>query len=100
MRSKNGTPSAFYRKMLTNAQDRRQVTTGIHYDGVCEGIGHDHNGKPLYRYDENKKHFTEEIWDNSIDIMEELKAPSHPDNHYVFRVPTRNIKGSVYVPRY
>src|SRR5260364_11802 len=68
--------------------------------GVCEGIGHDHNGKPLYRYDENKKHFTEEIWDNSIDIMEELKAPSHPDNHYVFRVPTRNIKGSVYVPRY
>src|SRR5260363_429598 len=46
------------------------------------------------------KSISQEIWDNSIDIMEELKAPSHPDNHYVFRVPTRNIKGSVYVPRY
>ncbi len=68
--------------------------------GVCEGIGHDHNGKPLYRYDENKKHFTEKIWDDSIDIIEELKEPSHPNNHYVFRIPTQNIKGAVYVPRY
>src|SRR5260363_153544 len=33
-------------------------------------------------------------------ITEKLKAPSHPYNHYVFRVPTGNIKGSVYVPRY
>lgn len=67
---------------------------------VCEGIGHDHNGKPLYRYDEKQRIFTQNKWDDSVEIIRELDNPSHPDNNYVFPVAVENIKGDVYVPRY
>ncbi|MDA8298712.1 MAG: N-6 DNA methylase [Deltaproteobacteria bacterium] len=67
---------------------------------VCEGIGHDHNGKPLYRFDERNIVFTNSIWDDSKDIIRELDNPYSSSNNYVFAVSKKNIKGHIYVPRY
>lgn len=67
---------------------------------VAEQIGHDHNGKPIYRYDKEKDQFTEEIWDDTKIIRAELKDPSNKDNKNVFVVDVEDIKNDVYVPRY
>jgi len=67
---------------------------------VAEEIGHDHNGKPLYRYDKGKNEFTDKIWDDTEVIREELHDPASKDNKNVFTVEAKNIKNDVYVPRY
>jgi type I restriction enzyme M protein len=67
---------------------------------VCEQIGHDHNGQPIYRFDAEKNEFTDETWNDSENILKELDNPSNSDNEYVFKVNIKDIKGSVYVPRY
>lgn len=67
---------------------------------VCEGIGHDHNGKKIYRYDEKQRVFTDNLWDDSVNIIKEMDDPYHPDNNYVFPVAADSIKSRVYVPRY
>lgn len=67
---------------------------------VAEEIGHDHNGKPLYRYDKEKNEFTDKIWDDTEVIREELHDPASKDNKNVFTVEAKNIKNDVYVPRY
>jgi type I restriction enzyme M protein len=67
---------------------------------VCEGIGHDHNGKKIWRYDENQRVFTDDLWDDSVNIIKEIENPLHPDNDYVFPVSVENIRGNIYVPRY
>lgn len=67
---------------------------------VAEEIGHDHNGKPLYRYDKVKNEFTDKIWDDTEVIREELHDPASKDNKNVFTVEAKNIKNDVYVPRY
>ncbi len=67
---------------------------------VCEEMGHDHNGQPIYRFNEDNKSFTEAIWNDTEQIIKELDYPDKPDNDYVFKVNIKNIKGSVYVPRY
>ncbi|XOB41329.1 MAG: N-6 DNA methylase [Candidatus Nealsonbacteria bacterium] len=68
--------------------------------GVAEEIGHDHNGKPLYRYDEENHKFTDEIWDDTKTIRKELDNPSNPNNKNVFVVNINDIKNDVFVPRY
>ncbi|MBU4338202.1 N-6 DNA methylase [Patescibacteria group bacterium] len=67
---------------------------------VCEGMGHDHNGQPLYRFDEEKNKFTDEVWNDSEQIISELSTPSETKNKYVFTVDVKDIKGNIYVPRY
>lgn len=68
--------------------------------GVAEEIGHDHNGKPLYRYDEENHKFTNEIWDDTEIIRKELDNFSNSDNKNVFVVDISDIKNDVFVPRY
>lgn len=68
--------------------------------GVAEEIGHDHNGKLIYRYDEKKKEFTDIIWDDTKVIREELKNPYDNENKNVFSVDVKEIKNGLYVPRY
>ena len=68
--------------------------------GVAEEIGHDHNGKLIYRYDEEKKEFTDIIWDDTKVIRDELKNPTDDENKNVFVVDAKEIKNEVYVPRY
>jgi len=67
---------------------------------VAEEMGHNHQGKPIYRYDEEKHTFTNEIWDDTKKIREELDNPANPKNKYVFTVDAKNIRNNIYVPRY
>jgi type I restriction enzyme M protein len=67
---------------------------------VCEEMGHDHNGQPIYRFDETKNQFTDIIWNDTEQIIKELNNPYEPANDCVFKVNIKNIKGNVYVPRY
>lgn len=67
---------------------------------VAEEMGHDHNGRPLYRYDKEKNEFTDKIWDDTEVIREELHDPTNKDNKNVFIVESKDIKNDVYVPRY
>ncbi|MEJ2267667.1 MAG: N-6 DNA methylase, partial [Nanoarchaeota archaeon] len=55
---------------------------------VAEEMGHNHQGKPIYRYDEEKHIFTEEIWDDTKIIREELMNPSNGKNKCVFTTHT------------
>ena len=65
--------------------------------GVAEQIGHDHKGDAIYRFDEQKKIFTTEIWDDTKAIREELTNKSRK---YVFSVQSNSIIKDCFVPRY
>lgn len=67
---------------------------------VCEEMGHDHNGQPIYRFDENSNQFTDLVWNDTEEVIKELDNPEDSDNKYVFKVDVNKIKGNVYVPRY
>lgn len=68
--------------------------------GVAEEIGHDHNGKDIFRYNEETGEFSSEKWDDTVTIREELHNPSNKNNKNVFVVDAADIKNDVYVPRY
>lgn len=70
------------------------------YFAVAEQMGHNHQGKVIYRYDEQSNTFTNEIWDDTINIIKEFKAPDNPLNKYVFSVNKNDIIDNIYVPRY
>jgi len=67
---------------------------------VAEEMGHDHRGKPVYRYNEENHQFTNELWDDTAIIRKELDDISNPKNQYVFTVDVKDIKENIYVPRY
>lgn len=67
---------------------------------VAEEMGHNHQGKPIYRYDEQTQKFTQEIWDDLEKIREELNHPDNSNNQYVFVINSKDIKNNLYVPRY
>ena len=67
---------------------------------VAEQMGHNHQGKPIYRYDEKTHRFTNELWDDTEIIRKELDAPDDPDNQYVFTLDANDINDNLYVPRY
>lgn len=71
---------------------------------VFEYIGHDHNGKPLFKVDTRTGFITNEILDDTNKIIEEIKCinnniPYTPK--YTFQVDFNKIKESgILVPRY
>jgi type I restriction enzyme M protein len=65
---------------------------------VAEEMGHDHTGRLIYRYDNKTQRFTEEIWDDTETIRNELKNRKFEKN--TFYVPKADIANNVYVPRY
>lgn len=67
---------------------------------VAEEMGHNHQGKPIYRYDDSTHTFTDEIWDDTKIIREELNNPEDPQNKYVFTVNFESIVNDNFVPRY
>ena len=89
---------------------------------VAEEIGHDHQGREIYRWDHEQHVSTEEVWDDTPLIVKELKAlkaqlpkQSHAENwvrglsetllpqngQNVFWVDSKTVTGNeVYVPRY
>ncbi len=68
--------------------------------GVAEQIGHDHNGKPIYKYDKKNNKFINEIWNDTETIRKELDNPFDKKNKNVFIVDIKDIKNNVFVPRY
>ena len=67
---------------------------------VAEQMGHDHEGRPMYRFDTETERPTDQIWDDLEIIRDELVNPYDEDNQYTFVVGNDEIKNGVYVPRY
>jgi type I restriction enzyme M protein len=67
---------------------------------VAEQVGHDQIGRPIFRFDEEKQQFTDEIWDDTEIIRKELKDPFNENNRNVFVIDIKDIKNNIYVPRY
>nr|BBN51385.1 N-6 DNA methylase [Halimeda borneensis] len=65
--------------------------------GIVEQIGHDHKGDSIYRFDEQNKIFTTQIWDDTEIIREELAKKS---KKLMFNVPLRSIINDYFIPRY
>ncbi len=67
---------------------------------VAEEMGHDHEGRLLYRYDAATQRTTDIVWDDLAIIRGELSNPFSEVNQYTFVVNTSDIKEGIYVPRY
>ena len=67
---------------------------------VIEGIGHDAQGRPLYRYDYDLHRSTSEIWDDTVVVRKEMKRPRSIHNKHVFTLRHDEIVDHIYVPRY
>lgn len=66
---------------------------------VAEQIGHDHQGKTLYRLDE-KGNVTDEVWDDISIIQKEIEHSTN-NNKYTFKVEAQEvISKHILVPRY
>ena len=65
---------------------------------VAEEMGSDHEGKIKYRMDDGR--ITDQVWDDTVPIREELSDAANPENRYVFQVPHDQIANDIYVPRY
>ena len=67
---------------------------------VAEQMGHDHQGKEMFRWDySTNKINPKELWDDIPLILEEIRANSA--NKYSFSVSSDEVKKKgVYVPRY
>lgn len=78
-----------------NTKQQEKITMGI-----VREMGHNHQGKPIYRFDDNSKQLTNEIWDDTSLVLEEFKNPMNSNNKYVFCVNKKDIKNSLYIPRY
>lgn len=67
---------------------------------VAEQMGHDHEGRPMFRFDEALQRPSDKIWDDLAIVQEELTDPYNESNEYTFMVNVSNIKNSIYIPRY
>ena len=61
---------------------------------VPEEMGHDHNGKTLYRPG------TPEVWDDISVVKGELLDPSDTGNRFTFTVPYADVDRNALVPSY
>ena len=68
--------------------------------GIVQEMGHNHQGKPIFRIDPKTKRITTEIWDDTDIVASEFKDPSCRKNSLVFTVSKSDIVNSIYVPRY
>ena len=68
--------------------------------GIVEEMGHNHQGKPIYRYDRATNSITDDIWDDTETVIDEFKTPDAPQNRYVFTISKTDVNNSIYVPRY
>lgn len=65
--------------------------------GVAEQMGHNHQGKPIFRLDEKGRQ-TKEIWDDICEIQKELKGRK---GKFTFEVEASLVKiKNILIPRY
>ena len=57
-------------------------------------MGHDHNGKPLYRYG------TDKLWDDLAEVLEELDMPEDQQNEHVFSVNSSEFDPDILIPKF
>lgn len=57
-------------------------------------MGHDHNGRPLYRYG------TDILWDDLAEVLQELEIPDDSHNRHVFYIDSSDLDPDILVPRY
>lgn len=62
--------------------------------GTPEQVGHDHLGRAVLRED------TGELWDDLVEVLDEIDNPDSSDNAHVFTVAWGEINPDVLVPRY
>jgi len=68
--------------------------------GVVEQIGHDHQGKPLYRIGSDGRP-SEEIWNDAERLESEILNPQSEANQYAFTKSSAEvIESDILVPRY
>lgn len=66
---------------------------------VAEEMGHNHQGKPLFRYNSESHTVSEDLWDDLADAIKELRQDSPA--HYTFDVQAPDVKDSdIYIPRF
>ena len=81
---------------------QKNVKQGNFIDmAVAEQIGHDHNGRPMYRWDFKTESLNKnEIWDDVPLIMNEFRGKDKIKK-YTFKVSAELVaKQNIYVPRY
>ena len=66
---------------------------------VAEEIGHDHQGKKMYRWDPvTQKVNKRQLWDDIQIILDEIRTKK---NKHVFSISSTNVKSKrIFVPRY
>ena len=69
--------------------------------GVAVEMGHDHNGKPIYRWDYKTQTINQnELWDDIELIIDEIEERK-PEKHYTFTINSDvAYQQKVLVPRY
>lgn len=66
---------------------------------AAEEMGHNHQGKPLYRYDHVTHSISEEPWDDLARALEELRGIRSPEHS--FQVNADQVKAEgIFIPRY
>ena len=67
---------------------------------VAEQMGHDHQGKEMFRWDyTTNKINPDELWDDIPIILDEIRKEK--EEKFTFRVDSQEVqKKGVYVPRY
>lgn len=66
---------------------------------VAEQMGHDHIGRPLFRWDEASQSVTAEVWDDTARIRGELASGVR--ERYTFEINADEVRErGIYIPRY
>ncbi len=79
-------------------QKNRKQAESIKFS-VAEEMGHDHQGRPIYRWDHSEQKVDKsQVWDDIQVIMDELGSES---SQYTFSEDSSTVKSrSIFVPRY
>lgn len=66
---------------------------------AADEMGHNHQGKPLYRYNRATHTVSDEIWDDLTVALEELRGERQ--HEYTFEVDAQTVKNEgIFIPRY
>jgi type I restriction enzyme M protein len=66
---------------------------------AADEMGHNHQGKPIYRYDRTNHTVSDEVWDDLTVALEELRGMRQSD--YTFEVDAQTVKSEeIFIPRY
>ena len=66
---------------------------------AAEEMGHNHQGKPIFRYDQKTHTVSDDLWDDLEIAMKELRGEK--ENSYTFDVDAAQVKNEgIFIPRY